>query len=337
MNLINVIEQVYLAAEQPVPHVHSLATELRHWYQAFPATNYLQPCVIGGKAALVCQRHLSHKAPQAFRALQAICLQYGIYLKEDARRRAEPANIAHNHRKLTIVLTFCLTMANSQAASLNQAAVPAVNQARSQTISLLIDQERLSDVTLKIAEQTGICFKFNAAVENDLISKKLQAQDWKSALAQLLQGYNYSTIQEGDAVRTVFITGYRGGIKPEAAGEPSAGPYAGRSEDFLGNKVAVDVTIPTEELAGLPEDGRMQVDLPVGSFAVRQESMVALEDGTLSWVGTMDDENQFYRLYLARTQDGEVVGNVFTPDGAYNIETIDGQTVMVEVQQVSMR
>jgi hypothetical protein len=65
--------------------------------------------------------------------------------------------------------------------------------------------------------------------------------------------------------------------------------------------------------------------------------MVDSEDGTLSWVGTMEGANNIYRLYLAKTQEGDVVGNVYTPEGAYNIETINGQTVLIEIDQVSMR
>ncbi len=342
MNPIDIIEEVYRVAAQPVAHVRSLATELQHWYQAFPANNYLQPCVIDGKAALVCKKHLGDTAPQAFRALKAICGQYGIFLKEDSRAENRPSHIAHNRRKLAVVLTYCLTMASAaQAANLSRHTLAGASLVATQSVSLVIKKQMLSDVTLKIASETGIRFKFNVAVQNDLITKKLDAQDWKGALGQLLASYNYSTIQEGNVIKTVFITGYKGGVKPPANEDINrALPDTADTDqltDFLVNQEMVDITLPTDELANLPEGSDMLVDLPVGAFIVRQESMVALEDGTLSWVGTMDDENQFYRLYLTRAEDGEVIGNIFTPDGAYNIETIDGQTVMVAVDQISMR
>lgn len=335
MNPINIIGEIYRVSTQPVAHLRSLATELQYWYQAFPAHNYLQPCIIEGKAALVCQKHLGSTAPQAFRSLKAICTQYGIFLKEDARAEIQ-SNIVHNRRKLAIVLTFCLTMASSaQANNLNTHAIAAASSLANQPVSLLINKKTLSDVTLKIAHETGIRFKFNSAVEHDLINAKLDAQDWKGALNQLLENYNYSTIQEGNIIKTVFITGYKGGVKPTT--DETVNSATAQPASFLENPAIVDINLPTDELANMQEGGDTLVDLPVGTFTVKQESMVALEDGTLSWVGTMNDDNQFYRLYLASTQDGEVIGNVFTPDGAYNIETMDGQTVMVEVNQVSMQ
>jgi hypothetical protein len=338
MNPIDIIEHVYHATAQPVEHVQSLSTELRHWYQAFPAANYLQPCVIDGQAALVCQRQLSSATPHAFKALKAICQQYGIYLKEDVRTQTDQCPVAHNRRQLAIVLTFCLTMASAvQAANVVRHPTSSGLQALPQTIAMVCHKQTLSAVTLKIAEETGIQFKFNVAVEQDMVNRKLQAQDWKEALSQLLGHYNYSTIQEGDIIKKVFITGYKGGVKPVELSGTELPDDQPKASGFFTDKVMQDITIPTEELTNLPEAGEMQVDLPIGSFNVKQESMVALEDGTLSWVGTMDDDAQFYRLYLAQTQDGEVIGNVFTPDGTYNIETIDGQTVMVSVDQVSMQ
>lgn len=336
MNPINTIDQVYRVAARPVAQLHSLVTELQHWYQAFSSHNYLQPCVIEGQAALVCKMHLGTTAPQAFRALKAICDQYGIFLKQDSRAEINPSPIAHNRRQLAVVLTFCLTMASAvQATNVNHDAITAAASVANQPVSLVINKQSLADVTLKISRETGIGFKFNAAVEHDLINIKLHAQNWKGALGQLLDNYNYSTIQEGNTIKTVFITGYKGGVKPTTQQDVKLAEDQPAS--FLETPAMVDITLPTDELTSLAEGGEMLVDLPVGTFTVKQESMVALEDGTLSWVGTMDDENQFYRFYLASTQDGEVIGNVFTPDGAYNIETIDGQTVMVEVNPVGMQ
>lgn len=339
MNPFYVIEEVYRVAAQPVMEVRSLATELQYWSQAFPVHNYLQPCVIDGKAALVCKKQLSEIAPQAFRTLKAICGQYGVVLKQDARTIITPLPFVQNRRKLAIVLTFCLIMTPvAHAASVSSHAVSIASSIANQPVSLVLKKQTLSAATLKISSATGMRFKFNVAVQDDLIDVKLNAQDWKGALEQLLSNYNYSTIQEGNIIKTVFVTGYKGGVKP--ASDEAINPVnvdMDQPAPFGDDMAMVDISLPIEALENMPEGSDMPVDLPVGTFIVKQESMVALEDGTKSWVGTMDDQNQFYRLYLASTQDGEVIGNVFTPDGAYNIETIDGQAVMVEVNQVSMR
>lgn len=342
MNPIDVIAEVYRLATYPVQQIQDLATELKYWYQAFPAYNYLQPCVINGKAALICQKHLSDDNPHAYRALNAICTQYGIYLKQDTRVNTG-IPILHDRRKAQVILTFCLTIAsNTYAAKIGEPPLPATTPTpNTQTISMVFNNQPLSDAIRQIADQTGIRFKYDAPIESDIINKKLEASNWNKALGQLLQGYNYTMIHDGNQIKTVLISGYKGGMKQVDSHDSPDILSADLNTSFQNDQPEqgpiIDIVIPTDELANLPEGGAMNVDLPVGTFTIKQESMVMIEDGTLSWVGTMDDENHFYRLYLARNRDGEVVGNVFTPSGSYNIETIDGQTVMIEVKQVSMR
>lgn len=347
MNPIETIDGVYRSAARPVERLGHLCTDLQHWYQAYPANHYLQPCVIEGKAALVCQKRLSSVAPLAYRALKAICDEYGIFLKEDARSQGAPQDFFQNRRSMAVVLTFFLNMVLSvEAANLSgESGLPTVSRIETQTqaVSLVIKNQTLQEAARNIALRTGMTFKFNAAVEKDMIDTKLLASDWKSALSQFLQDYNYATIQENGAIKTVFITGYKGAIKPvsdSGSGIDQAFPIDSHDDypdSVFMDRMTMDVDIPTDLLTDLPEGGEMMVDLPVGGFIVKQESQVALEDGTLCWVGTMDDEESFYRLYLAQTQSGEVVGNVFSPYGVYNIETIDGRTVMVEVEQIGMR
>lgn len=343
MNPIDVIEEAYRLAAYPVQQIQGLATELKYWYQAFPEHNYLQPCLIDGKAALVCQKHLSDDAPRAYRALNTICTQYGIYLKQDTRANPGTPQIPHNRRKAAVILTFCLTMAsNAYAAKIGETALSAASpRIDSQAVSMAFENQTLSDAIRKIADRTGIRFKLDAPIENDVINAQLAASNWDNALNQLLQSYNYTMIHDGNKIMTVLISGYKGGMKPASSNDSldtlSADSNAASQNGRPEQGPIIDIVIPTDELSNLPEGGDMNVDLPVGTFNIKQESMVSIEDGTLSWVGTMDDENHFYRLYLARSQDGDVVGNVFTPNGSYNIETIDGQTVMVEVNQVSMR
>lgn len=349
MNPIETIEGVYRAAAQPVVRLGHLCTDLQHWYQAYPANHYLQPCVIEGKAALVCQKRLSSVALLAYRTLKAICDQYGIFLKEDARSQTAPQDFFQNRRSMAVVLTFCLNMVLSVEAA-NLSGDPGLStvsriETQSQAVTLVIKNQTLQEAARSIALRTGMTFKFNAAVEKDMVDTKLLASDWKSALSQFLQDYNYATIQENGAIKTVFITGYKGAIKPASDADVDSGidqafpidSYNDYPVSIFMDRVTMDVDIPTDLLTDLPEGGEMMVDLPVGGYIVKQESQVALEDGTLCWVGTMDDEESFYRLYLAQTQGGEVVGNVFSPYGVYNIETIDGRTVMVEVEQIGMR
>jgi len=323
------VADIHQVASWPVGDRKALSSQLQHWYQAFPGHNYIQACEIGGSPAIVCTRQLSVTAPVAYQALLAICKQHGIHLKEDAR--SGDRSVGKNRRKMAVVLSFCLSMVTTaQAVGRDQRHdMSAGIDPLSSGVSLVCKNQTLADVAHTISRLSGIVFKFNAAVENDRINTTLAANSWQDALPQLLQGYNYSTIQERKSVKTVFITGYQGGEKPQADEVVIAQAEDDRAFE---QRQGVPVVIPAAALAALPEGGSMEVDLPLGSFSVSQASMVTMEDGTLSWVGTMDDASEFYRLYLAQTQNGDVIGNVFAPQGTYNIETVDGQTVMLVVE-----
>ena len=82
-----------------------LAKALQGWYHQHRAFNFLHPCVIEGRPALVCQADLGRLSPTAYAELQAIALRYGIFLKEDGRRRDQTTS--HNRRRAAgIVLSF---------------------------------------------------------------------------------------------------------------------------------------------------------------------------------------------------------------------------------------
>lgn len=214
------------------------------------------------------------------------------------------------------------------------------NQVLSQkcSVSMIIKNKTLLGIAHEITERTGIRFKFDANVESDLIDKELDAPNWSRAIDQLLQHYNYTMTQTGDSIRSVFVTGYRGGAKRQQESLHISPTHADvyQRRETLENR-AITIAIPTDALVNLPEGGNIEIDLPIGSFNINQDSQVTFENGMLSWVGTIDKKNKFHRLYLTRDLNGDIVGNVFTPERTYNILTVDGQTVMIEVKQLGMR
>lgn len=330
---VDVVENVYRMAEHPVLHLPDFISELRYWYQAFPHCNYLQPCVISGRAALVCQSRLSEVSASAFQTLSALCNQFDIYLKEDSRGQIIENCFVRERRRAAVTLAFCLSLALSDGLAAAESQSIAVVPITAPVISMVVRNQTLSEITNRISSQSGIRFKFGPEMGNDRISNRVAAADWQEALAQLLQGYNYSTIQEQAQIRTVLISGYQGGVKKAVIESDAAYP------DLVGynDSSAILVDIPIEELKSLSPGELAVVNLPVGKFNVNQKSMVSMDNGAISWVGIMNPKNQYYRLYLAQTQTGDVIGSVTSPDGSYNIKTIDGQTVMIEADTVSMR
>lgn len=126
MNEILTIEQSYRSAASRIDNIPALLTALNRWYLAYPEHNYLHPCVIDGRAALVCRRDLSRSAGRAYAELQAIAEQYRIYLKEDNRSEDVGREANNRRHNISLVLTFCLgLMATSRLVTADELQNPA--------------------------------------------------------------------------------------------------------------------------------------------------------------------------------------------------------------------
>ncbi|MDD2802054.1 MAG: zinc-dependent metalloprotease family protein, partial [Methylococcales bacterium] len=94
----------------------------------------------------------------------------------------------------------------------------------------------------------------------------------------------------------------------------------------------MSVNLPMDQLANIPIGDDVTLDLPIGQYKVKHDNSVQHDDNSSTWVGYLDEEGKGYRIYLSQGETG-VIGNVYTPDGAYNIETVDGQTVVVDIDK----
>lgn len=108
MNQIEILNIAYRTALQPVECLEGLASRLNRWYQDYPEQAYLHPCVINGRAALVCQRGLLNQHADAYWALKAIADEYAVYLKEDSRQKDAAFSTENRRRQMAVVLTFCI-------------------------------------------------------------------------------------------------------------------------------------------------------------------------------------------------------------------------------------
>lgn len=108
MTEIDLLQQAFLGAQPPAGDLSGLAAALNRWYQQHPHCNFLHPCQIGGRPALVCQADLSRTHPAAFAELQAIAARHALFLKEDARRGEQAWTGGNRRRGLGLVLSFCI-------------------------------------------------------------------------------------------------------------------------------------------------------------------------------------------------------------------------------------
>ncbi|MCX7101917.1 MAG: hypothetical protein NTX38_10640 [Methylobacter sp.] len=113
MDEILTINQTYYGLNNPIGNVFELVRALNLWYKKYPEHNFLHPCVIDGKAALVCQRNLSQIDEQAHLELEAIADQFQLFLKQDCRTPGTDHEYAHCRRNIALVLTFCVVMVAS--------------------------------------------------------------------------------------------------------------------------------------------------------------------------------------------------------------------------------
>lgn len=108
MNVFLTIQQTYRTADTPVDNLPKLLNALNRWYLNHPKYNYLHPCVIDGRAALVCHNDLRRKSGQAFTELQAITDHFQVSLKEDSRSQQTALDLNNRRINICLVLTFYL-------------------------------------------------------------------------------------------------------------------------------------------------------------------------------------------------------------------------------------
>jgi peptidyl-Asp metalloendopeptidase len=91
-----------------------------------------------------------------------------------------------------------------------------------------------------------------------------------------------------------------------------------------------------QDLANSPLGAELMLDLPIGQYKIKHDNLVDQGDGETTWMGYLNEEGKGYRVYLSQGEDG-LMGNVYTPDGAYNIETVDGVTVLVDLEKSGLQ
>jgi Metallo-peptidase family M12B Reprolysin-like len=206
----------------------------------------------------------------------------------------------------------------------------------------IVKNKALLEATNQLANRAGITFKINASIESDVINQKLAADNWKDALAQLLEGYNYTTELDHGVIKTVVITGRNGSghdnvvTKDLVVVVPSAANKLPDKYKNYNPGSVLNVNLPMKELASIPVGKGLTLDLPIGQYKVQHDNLVEHGDGSSTWMGYLDNEGKGYRVYLSQGDAG-VIGNVYTPDGAYNIETVDGSTVIVDLERSGLQ
>lgn len=201
-----------------------------------------------------------------------------------------------------------------------------------------IKDKTLLDAASQISMRSGIEFKIDRSVQSDVLSKKIAADDWPSALGQLLSGYNYTSVRSGGKIQTVLVTGRNGsGLPPQTSAlangmrfslTPEKAKLPARYRNYAPGSV-IPLTLPMAKLKQSKLGQSVLLDLPIGQYPVNHDDLVDDGNGEMTWMGYLQDEGKGYRVFLSQGDAG-IMGNIATPDGAYEVETVDGQTYLVD-------
>ncbi|MGD7034428.1 zinc-dependent metalloprotease family protein [Methylotuvimicrobium buryatense] len=210
----------------------------------------------------------------------------------------------------------------------------------------VIKDKSLHEAAAQIANRSGIVFKIDFSVKNDTITQKLAADNWKIAIEQFLQGYNYSIELDHDSVKKVIISGRNGSdfIDPDkeiAEVEPIV--IAPFYSDKVPNKYrhynpgsVMPIDLPMKTLNGIAIGEQLMLDLPIGQYSIEHDNKIEHQNGTRTWMGYLAEEGKGYRFFVSQGESG-VIGNVYTPDGEYLIDSAEGLTVLVDLERSGLQ
>lgn len=205
--------------------------------------------------------------------------------------------------------------------------------------------QSLGNSLQQIAQRSGIEFKINTDLSNDQVAHALASDSWDNAVRDLLSGYNYTTVMDGDRIKTVIITGHNGtSTAPSVADKtrvdesqliviaPKVISLPKKYHNFPAGAVTA-VNLPVKQLMALKDGSKAQLDLPMGQFNVAHDRTVDELDGSKTWIGYLADEGEGYRILLSQGNAG-TMGVVTTPDGSYNIESDGNNTFLVDTSKL---
>lgn len=202
----------------------------------------------------------------------------------------------------------------------------------------VIKDKTLLEAVKQIAGRSGFEFKVATAVESDKVTKKLAADNWNTALMQLLEGFNYSTVIDKGKIKSVIITGRNGSGKVSVDLEKSKirsvsvkdqnPKLPSRYQNLVPGSV-MPVKLPMSKIAAVALGKKILLDLPIGQYRVNHDDFVDDGNGAMTWMGYLEDEGKGYRVFLSQGEAG-IIGNITTPDGSYELETVNGRTYLVD-------
>jgi hypothetical protein len=247
--------------------------------------------------------------------------------------------------KRAVLVTSVAAALSAATAFADSKGRPNLMKVKPSAVYHAIRGKSLADALAQVAQRSGITFKINTDLGQDVVSQTIAADNWNNAIKSLLTHYNFTTTQQGDTIKTVIITGRN----HDAAETVTANTTASDITDIIvieprfktlpakyrdlpaGSVTAID--LPMAALMHVKDGSTITLDLPIGQYQVTHDHTVNEGDGSQTWVGNLSDEGEGYRVFLSQGASG-TMGIVTTPDGTYNIESTQGVTYLIDTRQL---
>ncbi|MEQ1528488.1 MAG: reprolysin-like metallopeptidase [Methylococcales bacterium] len=213
------------------------------------------------------------------------------------------------------------------------------------TVYQAIKGKPLAEALAQVAQRSGITFKINTDLGKDIVSQTASSDSWNDAVKALLLGYNFTTIEDGNNIKTVIISGRNSdGVSAAPAQanattagniitiEPKKKTLPKKYRDFPADSVTT-INLPVEALLNAKSGTTIALDLPMGQFNAAHTRTVSEDDGSITWVGYLSDEGEGYRIFLSKGAAG-TMGVITTPDGVYHIEADKNDVYLVDTSKL---
>ena len=211
----------------------------------------------------------------------------------------------------------------------------------------------LGEVLRQASDRTGVEFVVAPCLAHDSFLRVVPPVLTAASAAELLDGYNYSTIASDDgriqrlvvsgrvdtpavACDRASASGAEGdGFRPSVQGgmllfnyEPMPARMPERYREMPPGSVS-PITLPLDELNRMELGERLTMSLPDGQYDVVLENRFEHDNGDVTWVGYLDGLDSGDRVIVTGGTGGSV-GQVVTPGATYSIEFEAGRSWLVD-------
>lgn len=254
------------------------------------------------------------------------------------------------HAYRLYILIICVTLfLLSMVALAADVSVKPENTANTETdqstkITLTYDRIPFDEVVAEIEQQSNIKIEVVPALQNELITTKIRTADWKTAIDELLKGYNrVGFINKKGETSRILVTGVSGNGKD--AYSLAEGLFSYEDNNSLAEIPDHLKSLPTgsvirikfnkDMLKKMSIGETLSVSLPAGRFNIVHDNLILENEDEFTWIGYLEDITPKQRVILSFDEENSF-GRILTPEGVFRVETSAGIDWLIDVDNAGL-